>query len=104
VIGTNRWRSEPLVSAKACHMPKRRVGVWYSPSHAGDVRPEAVLPDRALCLPTFSHFLIVNKTSLSLSLPPNPFIVVDAPLRSLSPLPPIRHPSPHHQTLCSLYY
>ncbi len=30
------------------------------------VRPEAVLPDRALCLPTFSHFLIVNKTNLSL--------------------------------------
>jgi hypothetical protein len=24
-------------------------------------RPEAVLPDRALYLPTFSHFLIVNK-------------------------------------------
>jgi hypothetical protein len=34
------------------------------------VRPEAVFPDRALYLPTFSHFLIVNKTSLSLSLPP----------------------------------
>jgi hypothetical protein len=32
------------------------------------VRPEAVLPDRALCLPTFSHLLIVNKTALSLSL------------------------------------
>jgi hypothetical protein len=32
------------------------------------VRPRAVSPDRALCLPTFSHFLIVNKTSLSLSL------------------------------------
>jgi hypothetical protein len=32
------------------------------------VRPGAVSPDRALCLPTFSHFLIVNKTSLSLSL------------------------------------
>ena len=31
------------------------------------VRPEVVLPDRALCLPTFSHFLIVNKL---LSLPP----------------------------------
>ena len=30
------------------------------------VRAEAVLPDRTLCLPTFSHFLIVNKT-LSLS-------------------------------------
>ena len=27
------------------------------------VRPEAVLPDRALCLPTFSHLLIVDKTS-----------------------------------------
>jgi hypothetical protein len=32
------------------------------------MRPEAVLPDRALCLPTFSHSLIVNKASLSLSL------------------------------------
>jgi hypothetical protein len=32
------------------------------------VRPEAALPDRALCLATFSRFLIVNKTSLSLSL------------------------------------
>jgi len=29
--------------------------------------PEAVLPDRALCLPTLSHLLIVNTTSLSLS-------------------------------------
>ena len=28
----------------------------------------AVSPDRALCLPTFSHFVIVNKTPLSLSL------------------------------------
>jgi hypothetical protein len=36
------------------------------------VRPEAELPDRAH-LPTFSHFLIVHKTSLSLSLcPPTP--------------------------------
>ena len=30
------------------------------------MRPETVLSDRALCLPTFSHFLIVNKTSLAL--------------------------------------
>jgi hypothetical protein len=29
---------------------------------------EAVLPDRALYLPTFSHFLIVNTKLLSLSL------------------------------------
>jgi hypothetical protein len=55
-------------AAKACHVAKRRVGVQYSRSCDGPVRPEAVLPDRALCLPTFSHFLIVNKTSLSLSL------------------------------------
>jgi hypothetical protein len=34
------------------------------------VRPEAVLPDRALYLPTFIHFLIVNKNfSLSHTLP-----------------------------------
>ena len=30
-------------------------------------RPEAVSPDRALCLPTFSHLLIVNKTFISLA-------------------------------------
>ncbi len=31
-----------------------------------DIRPQkAVLPGRALCLPTFSHFLIVNKNPLS---------------------------------------
>jgi hypothetical protein len=39
------------------------------------VRPGAVSPGRALCLPTFSHLLIVNKTSLaralSLSLSPS---------------------------------
>ena len=49
---------------KACHMAKRRVEVKYSPSYSGPMRPEAVLLDRALCLPTFSHFLIANKTSL----------------------------------------
>ena len=31
------------------------------------VRPEAVLPNRALCLQTSSHYFIVNKTSLSLT-------------------------------------
>ena len=35
----------------------------------GPESPEAVSPDRALCLPIFSHLLIVNKLiSLSLSL------------------------------------
>jgi hypothetical protein len=51
-------------------MAKRRVGVEYSPSMLEPVRPGAVSPDRALCSPTFSHFVIVNKTSLFLSLPP----------------------------------
>ncbi len=63
----------------ACLSPPPRQTTWptgewgYSirrPSYAGPVRPvrpEAVLPDRALYLPTFSHFLIVNKTALSLS-------------------------------------
>jgi hypothetical protein len=49
-------------------MAKRRVGVEYSPSMLEPVRLGAASRDRALCLPTFSHFLIVNKTSLSLSL------------------------------------
>ena len=55
-----------LVPAQACHMAKRRVGVEYSQSLLEPVRPGAVLPDRALYLPTFSHLLIVNKL-LSLS-------------------------------------
>jgi hypothetical protein len=46
-------------------MAKRRVGVEYSPSMLEPVRPGGLSPDRALCLPTFSHFVIVNKTSLS---------------------------------------
>ena len=43
------------------------------------VRPEAVLLNRALCLQTFSHFLIVNLSlSLSLSLSPSLSLVCDA--------------------------
>ena len=67
--GTDRWQSEsPVVFAhppkhKAGHTAKRRVGVEYSPSVLEPVRQGAVSPDRALCLPTFSHFVIVNKTS-----------------------------------------
>jgi hypothetical protein len=73
VIGTDRWRSEPpcvYPPAKAGHMAKRRVGVEYSPPMLEPVRPGAASPDRALSLPTFSHFVIVNKTSLSLFLSP----------------------------------
>jgi len=42
------------------------------------VRPVAVSPDKALYLPTFSHFVIVNKTSLALSLSP-PFFLIGVP-------------------------
>jgi hypothetical protein len=48
-------------------MAKRRVGGRVLAINAG-ARPGAVSPDRALCIPTFSHFVIVNKTPLSLSL------------------------------------
>ena len=48
-------------------MAQRRVGIEYSPSMLEPVRPGAVSPERALCLPNFSHFVIVNKPSLSLS-------------------------------------
>jgi hypothetical protein len=58
----------PYPPAKAGHMAKRRVGVEHSPSMLEPVRPGAVSPDRALYLPTFSHFVIVNKNfNLSLS-------------------------------------
>ena len=46
------------------------VGVLYSCHMLGRECPEAVLPDRALYLTTFSQFLIVNKTSRALSLFP----------------------------------
>ena len=66
------------------------------------VRPEAMLPDRALCLPTFSHFLIVKKTSLplplslslshSLSPPPPPTHSLCTPLTMWLPLAGFRSP------------
>ena len=61
--------SSPLVSAKACHMAKRKVGVkalaviCWSPC----VQRRCCPTGRYLCLPTFSHFLIFNKASLYLS-------------------------------------
>jgi len=69
VIRADPRRSEPPCARQACHKAKRRVGYSTRRPMLEPVRPEAVLPDRALCLqlPTFSHFLIVNKTSLSLS-------------------------------------
>ena len=51
-------------------MAKRRVGVEYSPSMLEPVRPGAVSPDRALCVPTFTHLVMSIKLlviSLSLS-------------------------------------
>jgi hypothetical protein len=72
-----------LPSRQAGHVAKRRVGVEYSPSMLEPVRPGAVSPDRALCLPTFSHLVIVNKL---LSLPPASLPIS---LHSISPLFPL---------------
>jgi hypothetical protein len=48
------------------HPPGKNVewGIEFSQSMLEPVRPVVVSPNRELCLPTFSHFLIVNKTSL----------------------------------------
>jgi len=62
VIATDRWMPEHPCARQAC--------------------PEAVLPDMALYLPTFGHFLIVNRISLSLS--PSPDILILAPVSLLA--------------------
>jgi hypothetical protein len=75
-------------------MAKRRVEVEYSPSILEPVRPGAASPDRALCLPTFNHFVIVNKTSLSHT---------HTHTYSIPPSPPSLFPSiPHSLPLCPL--
>ena len=68
MIETDRWESEPPCVRQACHtLPNEEWGYSTRRHMLEPMRPEAVLPDRALCLPTFSHFLIVNKTSISFS-------------------------------------
>ena len=93
MIGTDRCRSEP---------PCVRKGVPHGQTHGQTasggivsavirmlepVHPEAVLPDRVLCLPTFSHFLIVNKLfSLTHTLsppPPPPLLLAVRDIRRL---------------------
>ena len=76
MIGTDKWMSEPPCVRKGMPHGQTESGGTVSPSYVGPVRPEAVLPDRALCLPTFIHFLIVNKTSLS-----DPVVSVPFPRR-----------------------
>ena len=86
------------LSGKDCHVPTV-IDTLYLPqrvphgqTESGGIElagmcwsPEAVLPDRALYLPTFSHFLIAF--SLCLSLPPHPpiFFCTWLRLRALSP-------------------
>jgi hypothetical protein len=65
VIGTDRWLLSPLVPARRATWPDGEWGYSTRCHMLGPECPEAVLPDRALYLPTFSHFLVVNKTSLS---------------------------------------
>ena len=63
----------PMAPWAPLHPPRRATwpnGEWGYITRChwlGPERQEAVSPDRALCLPTLSHFLIVNKTSLCLS-------------------------------------
>ena len=57
----------PLVPARRATWPNGEWGYSARRHTLEPVRPEAVLPDRALYLPTFTHLLIVNKL-LSLSL------------------------------------
>jgi hypothetical protein len=54
----------PLVSARRATWPNGEWGCSTRRHMLEPVHPGAVLPDRVLCVPTFSHFLIVNKTSL----------------------------------------
>ena len=77
MIGTGTLMSEPPCARQGVpHGQTERRATWpngewgYSTRchMLGPERPEAVSPDRALRTPTFSHFLIVNKTSLLLSL------------------------------------
>ncbi len=51
------------MDAEACHWPN---GEWGSTrcQMLGRERPDAVLPERTLYLPTFSHLLIVDLQSL----------------------------------------
>jgi len=56
-----------MISARpSCQGPNGEWGYSTRRHMLEPVRPEAVLPDRALCLPTLCHLLLVNKL-LSLS-------------------------------------
>ena len=68
MIGADRHGLGPIVPARRATWPNEEWGYSTRRHMLEPVRPETVLTDRAWCLPTFSHFLIVNKTSLSLSL------------------------------------
>ena len=55
----------PLHPSRRATWPNGECGYSTRCHMLGPERQEAVLPDRALYLPTFSHFLIVNKALLS---------------------------------------
>jgi hypothetical protein len=62
------WDPETFAQGHRSKAEARPMVRAVSPSMLEPVRPGAVSPDRALCLPTFSQFVIVIKTSFSLSL------------------------------------
>ena len=62
MIGADRRRSGPsCVLPKGVPQGQTESGGSTRRHMLGPERPEAVSPDRALYLPTFSHLLIVNK-------------------------------------------
>jgi len=56
------WQRPPCVPSAACHMAKRKVGVWYSLPMLGPCaqRQHHTTRDSVLCLPTDIHSLLVN--------------------------------------------
>ena len=72
-----KWQCTTQQFEAACALTNIAIGTFTCPSKralcpclssCSADRSETVSLDRALCLPTFSHFLIVNKTSVSVSL------------------------------------
>jgi hypothetical protein len=93
VIGTERLMSEPPCARRRATSPDGGWGYSTRCHMLGPERPEALLPDRALYLQTFSHFLISHFLIVAvlsikfLSLPPPP------PPYLLFPPPPPQPPS-----------
>jgi hypothetical protein len=82
----------PLHPPRRATWPNGECGYSTRCHMLGPERQEAVLPGRALYLPTFSHFLIVNKALLSFP-PQKVSILQDTRVLSHSLIRSLRHGS-----------